>query len=273
MRFIKYAFFTLTLFNLSAFTQQISKKYTIPEHYLFTIPVSYVGESGIRYLCHTDTANKAYRFIDPVSGSTIYSLLYSATSNRIYEYSLLPDIDANGHPEIVVQTPTGCRICDLAQMETVYDIQQPTGKVIVGAHGFVNQSTGELYLLVYIANSIDAMSSSDDIYSLGKVISIQAPGKKAAGLSGFMQNSPNPFNPRTIIEFNLTAASPAEMNIYSIDGMMIKTFKLPKANAGFNQVIWEGNNNFGLPVSAGTYYYQLKQGNQIIGAKTMLLLK
>ena len=43
-------------------------------------------------------------------------------------------------------------------------------------------------------------------------------------------------------------------------------------NAGYRSVIWDATNNYGKPVSAGIYLYQIQAG-EYISTKKMVLLK
>jgi len=43
-------------------------------------------------------------------------------------------------------------------------------------------------------------------------------------------------------------------------------------DAGYRSVIWDATNNFGKPVSAGIYLYQIQAG-EYISTKKMVLLK
>ena len=86
------------------------------------------------------------------------------------------------------------------------------------------------------------------------------------------QNFPNPFNSSTKIEFQLTKASNVRIDIYNTVGQRIKILINQKMQSGQHRVQWGGTNNGGIPVSSGTYFYQLMVDNRLI-TKKMLLLK
>lgn len=83
------------------------------------------------------------------------------------------------------------------------------------------------------------------------------------------QNFPNPFNPTTIINYQLPKQSEAKLTIFNILGQKVKEFELIK-ESGF--VLWNGTNNLGKKVSSGTYFYRLESQN-FTQTKKMLLLK
>ncbi len=84
-------------------------------------------------------------------------------------------------------------------------------------------------------------------------------------------NYPNPFNASTMIQFSLTRASQVELTVYNILGQKVRSLVSQQMNAGFKQVVWEGRDEAGNPVSSGIYFYQLRsiEGRQT-GKMTML---
>ena len=92
---------------------------------------------------------------------------------------------------------------------------------------------------------------------------------------GRLSNHPNPFNPSTTIWFALESESNRniELIIYNLKGQQIKTFIIdPASNQLKYEVVWNGNDNLGNPVSSGIYFVKIKNTNQIL-AKKMILLK
>ena len=55
-------------------------------------------------------------------------------------------------------------------------------------------------------------------------------------------------------------------------GREVKTLISQTQDAGYRSVIWNAINDYGKPVSAGIYLYQIQAG-EYISAKKMLLLK
>jgi len=86
------------------------------------------------------------------------------------------------------------------------------------------------------------------------------------------QPYPNPFNPTTIIEYDLPNSGRVDLAIYDLLGKRIRTLVFGNQRAGFKSVVWDATNDFGQPVSAGFYFYTLKTKAGTITQK-MLLLK
>lgn len=86
------------------------------------------------------------------------------------------------------------------------------------------------------------------------------------------QNYPNPFNPSTVIKYTLPKNEFVTVKIYDMLGREVKTLVSRENTAGNYSVEWNGDDNFGNKVSAGTYIYRITAGN-FVAVKKMLLIK
>ncbi len=86
------------------------------------------------------------------------------------------------------------------------------------------------------------------------------------------QNSPNPFNSETAIEYSMPEVSQVRIDIYNILGQKVKTLVDQKQSAGHTRVVWDGKNQNGDALSSGTYFYRI-QTERFVQIKKMLLLK
>ncbi|MCL2063966.1 MAG: T9SS type A sorting domain-containing protein [Candidatus Cloacimonetes bacterium] len=87
-----------------------------------------------------------------------------------------------------------------------------------------------------------------------------------------LSNFPNPFNPETIIRFNLAVDSMVSIDIYNIRGQKIKSLLNDFRISGEYQVIWEGTDNFGRSVGSGVYFYRMTT-DDYRETKRMLMIK
>ena len=71
---------------------------------------------------------------------------------------------------------------------------------------------------------------------------------------------PNPFSEFTNFTFDLDQTTDVRLVIYDLSGKVIRTLADREFDSGTNQVRWDGNNNFGNPVSNGVYFYRLEAG-------------
>lgn len=70
-------------------------------------------------------------------------------------------------------------------------------------------------------------------------------------------NYPNPFNPVTTIKYDLPEESSVTLKIYNMMGHEITTLVNGNIEAGYQNVIWDGKDSHGNPVSSGMYLYRL----------------
>lgn len=80
------------------------------------------------------------------------------------------------------------------------------------------------------------------------------------------QNFPNPFNPKTKINFNLPKASFVVLKIYDIKGLEIKTLVNESLKAGYYETQFDGSN-----IASGIYFYRIEAGNFVVSKKMVLV--
>jgi Fe-S cluster assembly iron-binding protein IscA len=80
-------------------------------------------------------------------------------------------------------------------------------------------------------------------------------------------NYPNPFNPSTMIKYQLPMASDVDLSIYNLLGQKVATLINELQGAGSHQVEWDASR-----FSSGVYYYRIEAG-EFQDVKKMVLLK
>ncbi len=85
------------------------------------------------------------------------------------------------------------------------------------------------------------------------------------------QNFPNPFNPTTSINYDLPKSSVVKIEIYNIVGQRMKTLVNELQAAGKWSVQWNGNDDAGVHVASGIYFYRLETPNAVLTQKMVLL--
>jgi len=85
-------------------------------------------------------------------------------------------------------------------------------------------------------------------------------------------NYPNPFNPRTKIDFELPFTTNIDLGIYDLLGRRVVSLVNGKVAAGTNSVEWDGTDSFGNRVASGVYFYRLTAPG-IAETRKMVLLK
>ncbi len=89
-----------------------------------------------------------------------------------------------------------------------------------------------------------------------------------------LQFNPNPFSTLTAIQYSLPVISSENysisLKIYDITGKLIKEFEnIPISSS--NQIYWNGTDNFGKVLPAGTYFAELRSGNNFSREKVILI--
>jgi len=86
------------------------------------------------------------------------------------------------------------------------------------------------------------------------------------------QNAPNPFNPTTIIRYDVPAGrNTVSLKIYDVSGQFIRTLVDGKVPPGKRSETWDGRDLHGNAVSSGIYFYKLETGPKVLTRKMVLL--
>ena len=80
-------------------------------------------------------------------------------------------------------------------------------------------------------------------------------------------NYPNPFNPKTVINYQLTMNNEISINIYDVSGRKIETLVNEFKTAGTHKILWNAS-----PYPSGIYFYRLEVEN-FAETRKMVLIK
>lgn len=89
---------------------------------------------------------------------------------------------------------------------------------------------------------------------------------------GLSQNYPNPFNPSTSIGFQIKETEFVSLKIYDVLGNEVKTLVNEIKTPGIHYIDWEGDNNYGVKLSSGIYFYRM-QTESFVQSKKLILQK
>lgn len=86
------------------------------------------------------------------------------------------------------------------------------------------------------------------------------------------QNVPNPFNPRTMIQFTVPApGAVVSLSVYNVAGRRVTVLVDEERVSGTRTVWWDGRLGGGRPVASGVYFYRLTGGSQTLTRKLVLV--
>ena len=71
------------------------------------------------------------------------------------------------------------------------------------------------------------------------------------------KNYPNPFNPSTTIDYQLSDAGMVSMIIYDLKGAVVKTLVNEVQETDYHNVVWNGLNENGQSVASGRYILKM----------------
>ncbi len=86
------------------------------------------------------------------------------------------------------------------------------------------------------------------------------------------QNYPNPFNPSTSIKFTVPVSGNVKVAVYNAMGKLVKELVNADFEAGSHSINWNGDDNSGVKVASGIYFYKMDAGNRTF-TKKMVLMK
>ncbi|MCF7920817.1 MAG: T9SS type A sorting domain-containing protein [Candidatus Cloacimonetes bacterium] len=90
-------------------------------------------------------------------------------------------------------------------------------------------------------------------------------------VSSLNGNYPNPFNPETVIDYNLVDNAYVEIGIYNVKGEKVNSLVNSNQAAGNHQAVWTGIDLNGNTVTSGVYFYMLNGDSASM--QKMILLK
>ncbi len=86
------------------------------------------------------------------------------------------------------------------------------------------------------------------------------------------QNVPNPFNPSTVISYELQQNGPVRLEVFDVAGRLVNTLVNDNQTEGHHELNWYGRNREGRIAPTGVYFYRLSaEGGSV--TKRMLLVK
>ena len=91
------------------------------------------------------------------------------------------------------------------------------------------------------------------------------------GSFALIGNYPNPFNANTEIRLQLAKAGPVALNIYDVQGRLVRGMWSGLLAAGAHQLSWDGRDEAGRAAATGIFLYRLQSVGQSETRKMLLL--
>jgi hypothetical protein len=124
---------------------------------------------------------------------------------------------------------------------------------------------------IHLGETIPGILADIALYPLGSVDDGDEPGGGAIMVTN-LTNVPNPFQPRTVIRYQLEAEATVTVQIFDYRGRIVRTLVAGQDQAaGPREVPWDGRNEEGKRVSSGVYFYRVQAGSYAVARKMVVL--
>lgn len=131
----------------------------------------------------------------------------------------------------------------------------------------MNLDTGKYYWSVQtIDNTFNTSEfSGDNSFIVTRSVALGIPVPKDIILK---QNFPNPFNPKTIISYQISKFNKISLKVYNTRGEEITTLVDKNQSSGSYEIEFDGSE-----YSSGIYFYSLEANGEFVESKRMILIK
>jgi hypothetical protein len=164
-------------------------------------------------------------------------------SDNLYASSMcINDIDNDGDYEIIIGTTHGVDVIDVKN-----DYNQSYTHV---ENEFWNMYRGNYERTGFFHSNAVASINDDNIpdrFAINKIY-------------------PNPFNPTTVINYQLKSNCKVSLDIYNINGQLVEQLVNTNQNLGHHEMVWDASN-----FSTGVYFVKLRAGGFSETQKLMLV--
>jgi len=147
-----------------------------------------------------------------------------------------------------------------------YDTCEFTNVAISATH-FMQVDIDENRLTV---KSIDTNGVTLDTWTIEKTMTGGGPLATSTAKARLLPNVPNPFNPVTLLRYEMLAPHDMQLSIFDLRGRVVSRLSSGFRQAGTYQVIWSGNDLQGQPVPSGMYFARLQVGGERLTRKILL---
>ena len=108
-------------------------------------------------------------------------------------------------------------------------------------------------------------------HNFGGVAGLRGPsGPEVQGVA-LLSGQPNPFNPSVVLRFQMPYRARASVCVFDAAGRQVIELYDGVAEAGINEVVWDGRDGGGRPMASGTYFARFVIAGYEMSRKLTLL--
>ena len=212
-----------------------------------------------------------FEFISPSNGSSL-AFEQSTLSNQI-SFIWTPSVDPDGLD--LEYTINVCNSDTLLCIEQTLEerIYQPYVWMLMGQLSLV-EGINQLHWSVFSSDGLDTTFANDSIFTFSIDLSNLSIDDISLNPERFIlnQNFPNPFNPQTLISYEVNVGDFVKIAVYDLNGKWITNLIEEYKTPGKYNLKWNGLNNLNQAVGGGIYIYTISSNTQT-SSKKMILLK
>lgn len=218
-----------------------------------------------------------YRILIDSGYAGAYTWQWINSTQQSRTKPLMRDLDANYPADIKVDQVSGT-IFYLRATDQEVQIGQPCTLSwstacgsIVTLNGVPITNQGDTIVMptvttAYVLVASGAVSNIETVTVNVVVADVSDPHKGFPAHYGLEQNFPNPFNPATVISYELAERASVRLSVFDIMGREVAALVNEEQPAGEYSVQWNA-----LDMSSGVYYYRIQAGS-FSETKTLLLM-
>ena len=135
-------------------------------------------------------------------------------------------------------------------------------------------TNGTKTTLLVVAPNSDHIFYSSGQYEVSDIIVANATGQVDINIAtriATVSNYPNPFNPETVVSYELYSDGIVELDVYNVSGQKVASLFNGSLEAGSYSAVWNGLDSSGAEVASGMYILQLRTANELVTHKITLL--
>jgi subtilisin family serine protease len=124
---------------------------------------------------------------------------------------------------------------------------------------------------VATAGGATATAYSDSLFLILAPVAVEREAAPSAPRLSLFPNSPNPFNPRTAISFEVPREGRVSLRVFDATGRLVRTLVDEPLPAGRFRTVWDGTDGRGTAVGSGVYLYSITAEGRTLTRKMTLL--